>query len=146
MLDHGPEEVVAQLLIDRLLVTDPVEDKPWPVKVNDESTNEDESVTVSGYDGKIDGRSMPTGRVHSHPAVQIKVKGRDQVTARAKAKAIAHEVDENVYHAAVTLEGKTYCVQSIGRTSTFNFAGKETAVSQRNVFTLNALVTIRQTS
>lgn len=145
MLDHGPEDVVAQLLIDRGFGTDPLESRAWPVKVNDESSDVDESINVFGYEGRIDGRSMATGIVHSHPAIQIKVKGRNQLVARAKMKAIVNDLDANVYHATVTMEGGTvYCLQSLSKTSTFNWNGSETQVSQRDVYTVNYLVTVRQ--
>ena len=146
LTQHSQADILSRVLITLTLGTDPEDGSAWPVNVNSEPSKPDNCITVYDTEGRIDGRHQPTGNVQSHPGVQIRVRGKDQTTARTRIAAIAEALDQQVYRESVTIDAIIYCLQSVSRTSDPLWIGKEAPPAQRALFTLNAVITVRQTN
>lgn len=117
----------------------------WPISINSEESSPDEVITVFDTSALPHGRSQ-YGKVLCHTGIQVRIRGRDQRTAYTKALAIARKFDEDVYHNTVNISSNSYCVQSVSRMPGIPYLGKESETSQRRIFVINALVTVRQLS
>lgn len=147
LFTHPVAQIVSRLLIGLGVAVTRTSSLPsWSISVNSEEDAPDDVITVYDTGARSWGRSQTTGDQLSHPAVQIRVRGRDQKTAYDRAKLIATKLDRNVNHVSVTVGSSTYCVQSISRVPGILFFGKESETSQRRIFLINAYATIRQTA
>jgi len=144
-LDHSPADIVAQLLVDLSLGSDPTGSSAWPVFVAREPETPDNCITVFGTASKKQGRTMNDGEVQEQHGIQVSVRSGTYPTGFAKARAIAVALDESVRLNTVSLESATYTVYGVSRTSGPLDLGKE-PTTKRNVFTINATVTLRQSS
>jgi hypothetical protein len=148
ILANSPADVIAQLLIEMGLVTDPtlVPLQAWPVYVDVEPTTPDSCVTVKDTEGKDDGRTMTDGERHQHHGFQVRVRSAAPPIGFVKANAIAVALDQQVNQALVTLGSHTFIVYEITRTGDVLPIGKDTPNSKRSVFTVNCVSPIRQVS
>ena len=89
---------------------------------------------------------MITGQRQEHPGFQIGVRAANHQTGYVKAKAIAIALDEDVKYTGVTVSATTYIVYAVSRSSDVLALGKETPNSKRDLFTINATASLRQTS
>lgn len=155
-MTDGPDDVVAKLLTDLSLVTDPtwwethtVADRTdatndWPVFVSDEPANPDGTVTVYETTPQLDPKLMPTGEQALHYGITVRVRAggtTPKPTARAKAESIRVALDQTVLNANVTLNGSDYLVQSCPRAHLVP-VGWETTTSRRYLVNLNCLFVI----
>lgn len=145
LFSHQISDIVAAVLKSLGLGVLRGETGAWPISINSEESSPDNVITVYDTEARPDGRVQPTGEQLSHPAVQIRIRARTQRTAFLKAKDIAYNLDRVVYHTSVTIDGSTYCVQSISRSPSLNYIGKETTSTQRDLYTINAYVVAYQT-
>lgn len=141
-LTHSPADIVRKLLIDKSLGATPAEGAVWPVYATREPDSPDSTITVYDTAGRLDGRVMVSGQVQEHPGIQIRVRDADSAAGFKKAKAVATALSEDVLRTMVTIGANTYEVQAISRTSGVFALGKETLTSKRNVFTINATVSL----
>lgn len=147
-LDHSPAEVVCNLLIGLGLGTDPTADEAWPIFTTQEPDGPDvpdSVITVYDTAGRQHGRSQVDGEVQEHRGVMIRVRDANHPDGHAKANEIAIALDETVYQDAVVVGAATYLVHAISRAGSINVLGKE-PTSNRNLFTINALVSLKQTT
>lgn len=145
LFDHSVADITSVLLKDLSLGVLRGTAGNWPISTNSEENKPDDVITIYDTEPIYHGRAQYTGDKLSHPGIQIRVRGRDQRTAYRKAKAIAVKIDREVNHETVEVDSNTYCVQSISRQTSIKYLGKEDG-SQRHIFTMDALVTIRQLS
>ena len=87
---------------------------------------------------------MSSGQVQEHPGIQVRVRGVSHPIGYAKAKAIATALDESVSYAGVSINGASYRIHAVSRTSDVLDWGKDVPRSNLNIFTVNATVSIRQ--
>lgn len=151
-LTHSPARVVRQMLVDLGLGVAGDYDQTgrytggdWPVFAASEPDLPDECLTVYDTTPIDDGSIMIDGERQEHQGVQIRVRAREHDAGWLKARAVAVALDESVYDETVTIDGTTYLVMSANRQGGIAVLGKE-PTSRRNLFTLNALVTMYQTS
>lgn len=148
--NHMTEDIVAQLLMDLGVGTDPVDDLDWPVFSTQEPDLPDDCITVYGTEGTKQGRNSFSGEVWMNPGVQLRVRSALPEKGGLKCKEIEEAID-GVYDRSVSLDPPTgtgtdvYLVHDVSRQGGAIPLGKESPSSRRNVFTINALVSLRQT-
>lgn len=161
LLQHSPADVVRRMLIDLSLGTDP-DARPvgaWPVYASGEpgagkpvgtaSTAKtgvpDSIITVYDTLGRQNGRIQFSGEIQEHHGFQVRVRAAGHSAGYAKARAIADGLDKSVYLRTVAIGASRYLVYAVTRTGDVLALGKE-PTSGRRIFTINALVTVRQTA
>lgn len=145
-LTHSPADIVRYLLIAHGQGTLPVAGSAasWQIWADGEPSTPDSSVTVYNTSGTLDGRSQINGEMFEHYGVQIRVRSVRPDTGWTKIKQIVSVVDEQIYRDTVVIASSEYLVQTITRKGGVLALGKETSVSKRNLFTVNAVVSLRQ--
>jgi hypothetical protein len=151
VLSHSPADVVAALIVSLGGGTDPLEDaaeqarSSWPVKVSRTPDRPDQVLVVTDTAGRDLARPHPVGRRAQLYGVQIKVRACTHAAGWAKASSLAEllSLGANVYDAQVALGEAAYVVHSVQFTGPALALGAESG-TERRLFTLNALVGIRQ--
>ena len=145
-LDHSPSQIIRQMLVDLSLGTLPSEDDDWPIFATNEPDTPDSVITVYDTLGKLDGRTQVDGKLQIHHGFQVRIRDANTRNGYSKANAIAIALDESTYQETVTISDSIYLVHSVSRTTDVLPIGKETPTSKRNIFTINATATLRQTA
>ena len=148
ILTHSPADVVRRVLIALGLGTDPSlsPQQSWPVFSDGEPDRPDSVITVYDTAGKRKGRTMTDGEVQEYHGIQIRIRSSAHSAGYLKARALAIALDGDVYQETVTIGSKTYLIHQLSRTSDVLRLGKESPVSKRCLFTINALAMVRQTN
>ena len=146
-LVHSPADIVAQLLIDLGLGTDPTTNGTWPIYVGREPTIPDNCITVYDTAGVDDGRSMIDGETWNHYGFQVRVRSVDHRTGWVKADTISSTMAMNVLRTSTTITDSdgtktNYRIQCIARIGDTLKLGKEVPTSKRDIFTVNATMTL----
>jgi hypothetical protein len=144
-LARSPADVVRWLLILLDLGTDPEDADSWPIHASSEPDSPDNLITVYDTAGMTDGRVHRTGETAEHRGVMVQVRGTDQPTAWVKSDAIREALDEQVHNLLVTIDDEEYVVYAVTRHSGPLSLGREPN-TDRFLFTLNAVVTVKQLS
>jgi hypothetical protein len=147
LLDHTPSDVVRRLLIDLGQGSD---GGTWPVYSTNEPDSPDDCITVYDTTGRDYGRDH-LGERSEHPGIQVRIRASDAYDGFKKAQAVAVAMDRVVRQTvdldALVGTGITqYFVYEISRTGNVLPLGKEMPASERTLFTINAVVTLRQTN
>ena len=145
-LAHSPADVVRYLLINESQGTLPSDDDDWPVFADGEPDSPDSVITVYNIPGRQHGRVMYSGERQEHHGVEVRIRDPDSQDGYAKARAIAVALDESVRLSSVTIGASVYLVYSVSRLGDVIALGKEVPSSKRNLFTINAIVALRQTT
>jgi hypothetical protein len=116
----------------------------WPVFVAGEPPTPDNVVTVYNTLGKDEGRSQVDGERQEHHGIQVRIRGATHDIGYRKARAIATALDRSVYQEGVDIDEFSYLVHCVSRTGDVLDLGSETPESKRQVFTINALVSLRE--
>lgn len=145
-MNNSQAEVVAQLLIDMELGTDPLQQQPWPVQATGEPDSPDDCITVYDQDGTSDGRTMVDGEALLHRGLQIRVRSSEHPEGWQKANDIRERLAAEVNMAAVRIGTAAYTVACVARIGPVRPLGKETPSTKRSLFTLNAVAHVRETS
>lgn len=142
-VDHSPADIIRWLLISQGRGTDPGDSDDWPIFSSSEPSIPDNCVTTYDTSGVLQGRIQYSGEMSEHFGFQIRVRGKDHVTAWRKANELKTHLDQGVLLDTVNINSSIYLVEAITRSGGILALGKETN-SQRLVFTLNATVALRQ--
>jgi hypothetical protein len=142
-LTHSPADIIGALLVSLGLGTDPEADDSWPVNVVNEPTSPDSCITVYDTSGRTEGRFQTSGETQEHQGIQIRVRAAEHAVGWTKIHAILNAIDTGVYDATVAVESESYLVHNVTRTGGVLSLGKEDS-SDRRLFTLNAIVSVRQ--
>lgn len=145
-LVHSPADIVRRALVTLGLGTLPTASGSWPIAVSQEPDTPDEAITLYDTSGRIDGRTHVDGEIQEFPGLQVRVRSANPVTGYTKAQAIAVALDQSIRLTNVTIGANVYKIYAITRTGTVNAIGKEIETSKRNLFTINAVASIRQTT
>jgi len=141
-LTHSPADIVRSLLVDLGHGTVPSAGSTWPVFVGNEPNSPDDAITVYDTTSRMDGRTQVDGQQHEHHGVQIRIRNGNHVDGYTKARAIAVALDETAYQNTVTISSTSYTVQCVSRVGGVIALGKDTPNTRRNLFTINALVSV----
>lgn len=145
-LDHSPAKVIKEMLIDLSSGSaTSLLDSDWSVYVSSIPDSPDKIVVVTDTTGKDDGRSMIDGYRMVNHGFQILIRSQTFPEGYQKANEIAIDLD-GVVRRTVVIGSSVYLVHSISRVGDVIAVGTEVPASQRQLFTINARVTLDQTS
>lgn len=165
-LHHSPSDIIRHLLIQLGVGSnpDPSPIDPWPIFESSEPEVPDEIITVLGQKGKTYGRNQLTGETIEKPGVQFRIRATVSNSAFQKASELAAVLDQEILNSVVVVaDVKTgisyvYVVENVNRShgSAINCGnvvplGKSSPAtpgitapsSTRNLFTINAIVSVR---
>lgn len=156
-LTHSPAEVIKNLLIKKGLasasaVTDwdarrAYSGSAWPAFADGEPDTPDRCVTVYDTAGAAHGKRMTDGESEESAGIQVRVRSDKHAAGWQKAQTIAVNLDSNVtYGDQVDIGTSVYNVYAVTRTGPVLQLGRDAPNSDRRLFTINALVRIRQVS
>ncbi len=151
-LTHSPADVVRTLLIDLSLATAPSASGSWPAYVDQEPDAPDNVITVTDSAGIRQGRFMADGEVQEKHGFQIRIRSNDHYEGYEKSRDIAVALDESVNLTTVSVGddagtgSDSYLIQCISGRGSILRLGKDTPRTKLNLFTINALVTLKQTT
>lgn len=147
LLNHSPAEIIQQLLID-LGHGESVDftgtGTDYVVYHGSMPDVIEDCICVTDTEGILHLRDMATGGRQEHHGFQVRLRNTSITVGGQTARNIAQAFDATVYQNTVTIEGSTYCVQSITRTSPVIYIGPEVGTSRRHLFSVNAIVSVRQ--
>lgn len=143
-LIHSPADIIRYLLISQGKGSEPSDDLDWPMFTSSEPTIPDNCITTYDTSGVLQGRIQYSGEMVEHYGFQIRVRGSDHNTAWRKMNDIKTQMDQGVRLDTVNINSSIYLVEAITRSGGILALGKESPTSQRLVFTLNAIVALRQ--
>lgn len=145
-MTNSPAEVVRALLISLGMGTDPASETSWPIFSTGEPDTPDNCITVYDTPGIGDGRSMVDGELFTHYGFQVRVRAITALVGWQKANAIRTAMAQSVSKMRVSVDSSRYYVQCIAKIGNVLPLGRDTGNSRRYLFTLNAVVPIRQIS
>lgn len=140
ILTDLPSDIVAQLLIDGGIGNEHGSNI-WPVGAAEEPSDPDNCITVFDTEPQSDGSEMVTSEEMQHDGIQVRVRSSSPPVGQAKMAAIANFLS-SVYNRDVVLDGGTYLVECLTRTSGPISLGKDVTNTKRNLFTLNLIACI----
>ena len=141
-LGHSPADIVRYLLVDLSRGTLPEDETTWPIYVSQEPDSPDSCITVYDTSGILEGRAQISGEIQEHYGIQIKVRAASPTVAYTKIAEINSWIDESVRNNSVTIESSQYLVYAITRKGGILSLGKELSASKRNLYTVNAIVSL----
>ena len=144
-MTHSPADVLRKLLVSLGHGTMPSAAGSWPVSVAQEPDDPDDDMTLYDEIGRKDGRAMASGEVYEHHGVQLQLRAAKFTDGYTKVSGVVGALDQDVEAAGVTIDTSTYVVYAVSRTGTINYLGHEPE-SRRHIWTVNLLVSIRQTA
>lgn len=151
-LNHSQAHIIRDLLVVLGLGTDPGDNDSWPIYVGREPNTPDSVVTVYNTTPILSGRRAVDGIVMEHYGIQVRVRDADPRDGFNKAEDLKTAMDETIALNNVTIEdtdgtgSSTYKVYTVNRKSGIHDLGKQVDSSKRNLFTINAVVALRQTA
>lgn len=149
-ITYSPAEVIARLLVELGNGVDPDDYSQsgsatqWPIYDANEPDLPDNCITVFDTSPVSDGRSMIDGETFDHFGIQIKIRSKDHRTGWTKANLLHESISKSVYQESITISGVAYLVHCISRISNVLVLGKSDEKTNRRMFTLNALVSLKQ--
>ncbi|KKN23035.1 hypothetical protein LCGC14_0909060 [marine sediment metagenome] len=150
-LAHSPADILRNLIIDLGDGSTPSDDSAWPVYVGQEPNSPDSLITCYDTAGEIQGKTHIDGEVQERYGVQIRVRDASFPNGQKKAREIAVALDVVALNAVVVSDvvgtgDDTYLVYAVTRRSGPLSLGKATPTSKMNLFTINVVVALRQTT
>ncbi len=133
------------MLIDLGAGTLPSAASAWPIGLGQSSDKPDNAIVIFNTTGKNEGRRQDDGQMQERYGVQILIRSGSEATGYSKANEIAALLDgstNNVFNIAI--DSSNYTVYGVDRTGTINTLGKNEPLSNRNHFTINATIALRQ--
>lgn len=144
-MTHSPARVLAKLLVDLAMGTDPTAGTDWPVYTDGEPSSPDNTITTFNKDGGQTVRFMPTGTFDGPAGVQVRVRAKDNPTGWVKTDSLATAL-AGVYRRSVTVGTSVYQVHCLSQMGNVLSLGKEAPTSKRNLFTVNMVMSVQQCS
>ncbi len=145
-LDHSPADIVRWLLISEGEGTEPIANSDWPINSSSEPESPDNCITTYDTSGILNGRIQKTGSMVEHYGFQIRVRGTNHRDVWRKINDLKEIIDRGIRLTTINIESSIYLVHAITRSGGVLALGKESPTSQRLVFTLNAIVALKQLS
>ena len=150
-LTHSPAQIIRELLVQLELGVLPSDGGSWPIYVSSIPDSPDNVITIIDTLGFSDGRIQTDGEAVEHPGFQVTVRAANHQTGWEKANDIRVVLSETVLHNTVSIldnvgTGESiYTVHAVSKIGGIIALGKELPTSKRNLFTINAVVALRQT-
>lgn len=143
LLQHPPAEIVQALLALLGVGVVPPTAGQWPIYSPTEPDSPDNVMTIGNTAGRDDGSNHVTGEHTIHHGVQIRVRSSTSSVGFVQANAVLVALNKYSSNVQVVIDSATYLVQKVSTVGDVIPLGKEAPTSQRFLFTLNALVSVR---
>lgn len=142
-LNHLPSLILREYLIkpDLGIGTDPDDDSAWPIYAPKEPDGADNLILVTDTAGVSKGRTSPDAERDEVYGIFVRLRSADH-TGGSRAWTLAMALD-NIDNEVVVLDGTSYIIRSVQRTSPVIPLGENVPNSRRYVFTVNALASVR---
>lgn len=140
---HSPADIVRQALVSGGLGTSPEDELAWPVSFAGERSSPDELITVYDTEGSDLGRNSKDYERSVYQGILVRIRSSTPRSGHVKSEAV-REFLNNIQHLVVTIDSDSYCLQTVILRSGPLALGKDSPTSKRNLFTINALVYVRQ--
>lgn len=144
-LEDSPAAVIAQLIIDLGLATDPLSSGSWPVSVDSELDSPDNVLCLTNTEAELSGRVQVTGQMSELWGIQLKIRAADPQTGYAKANAMAVAFDQTIRRNWTAIGSNVYMIGAVTRKGSVLYVGREGSATKRHIYTINAIVDIIQT-
>lgn len=144
-LTHSPADVLRYLLVSLGGGTLPAASGSWPIHVSNEPTSPDSVITCYDTSGILNGRIQVTGEMVEHHGIQIRIRSATPAAGYTKANAIKILLDSSINRDSVNIDGSEYLVHAVTRQGGIANIGRNVPTSKLNIFTLNAIIALRQT-
>lgn len=141
-LAHGPDDVIARLLIGAGCATEPSAESAWPVYVSSEPNLPDNCLFTKETAGRLLGFSMPDSEQTEFYGIQVKIRAKDYPTGYPRYNLVKLAIDQ-CKATTVTVGVNTYEVTTV-RTGVVPL-GYNNPKDRRWAVYLNILASIRQT-
>ena len=141
--EHSTAEVIRAALVQLVLGTNPAANAAWPIYASGEPSSPDNCLTVYDTAGSTEGRHHVDGMVQEHPGIQVRIRSSGYRVGWTKANSVSIALDQ-INYASVVIGTKTYEVYSVTRSGNIIYVGNESSTSKRQIFTVNAVVALRQ--
>lgn len=151
-LTHSPADILRRLLISLGHGTAPSDDGLWPIYTGTLPDSPDSAVLITDTAGTSEGRRQHDGETQEKHGIQILLRDGNRPDGFEKARAIGVALDTSIRLDTVTLANNTgtgdstYLIYMVGTRSGPFALGQEKPGSKRYLFTINALMKLRQTS
>lgn len=142
-LTNSPADIVAYLLAELGAGSLPTANTSWPIYAGGEPDLPDNCITVYDTEGSDHGRNMVTGEVMGHQGIQIRVRANTHNVGWARADLLSSYLAD-VRQRTVSISGVAYTVACFARIGDVIAIGRDRPQGSRRVFTLNALVDVKQ--
>lgn len=138
----SPADIIAYLLVERSLGSDPDDSVAWPVFANIAPDTPDNVVTVSDTTGTTSFRTMPDGATNEKYGIQVMVRGRTQPVTWVKIDEIQRDLTRGLYGFSFTQDSVSYTVKKLVLFSPIIRMGLEKPASKRFLYSLNFLALV----
>lgn len=145
LLAHSPAEIVRDWMVLRGLGTTPAQggDQPeWPIYVDGLVPTPNDAIGITDTTG-IKYATDAYGNANEHFGIQVMVRGGTRRPAWVKANAICDAFDKLLASTTVTINGISYCLGKIRRTSSSPIRMPPEQGNSRRMFSINAYVFVR---
>ena len=150
VLEHSQADIVRHVLIAINHGTLPSGNEPWPIYVDNEPDAPDNCITITNTPSRDFGRDAIQYDRQEYHGIQIRIRAATSPLGRNKARRLAIALDAEIIQHTIALpkvpgvEEADYLIHSVTRTGDVLSLGKEVPNTKRHLFTLNAIVAIRQ--
>ena len=150
-LDHSPDDIIRNLIIDLGDGTAPDDGSNWPVYCRKEPDTPEDVITVYQAANVLHGKEHPTGVMAEHYGAQVRVRAADYYTGWDKIQNIAVSLDgvtpREVEVGDVAGTGSaTYTVYAVTRRSGPAHIRDSRQPHKLDLFTFNVIAAITQTT
>ena len=151
-LTHSPADVLRYALINAGGGSLPSSGSSWPIGCWQENETPDNVITLYDTSGNLDGRFQTDGEMQEHPGIQIRVRSANPLDGNTKIRQLMEIVDKGIRLTTVMIENpigtavSTYVIYAVTRIGTVLSIGKDTPQTKRSLFTVNMIISLRQTS
>lgn len=143
-LTHSPAKVLQYFLVGQLVGSLPEDNDDWPIYCGQVPDAGDSIMAVLNTTSKLEGRLQYTGETQQHYGVQIIVRAPSSPAGWTKANTLMSVLDLATLE-AVTVSSTPYTLYSISHNGAIA-VGKDVGSSRRYLFTVNAMVALRENS
>lgn len=145
---HSPADVARWALVQAGAGTDPTLStlQEWPIFTDRENDAVDDCITIYNTAGKVQGRTHNDGEMQLQHGVQVRIRSTDPKSGHTRSRFVAEIMDKTIYDAIVDIDTSQYRLHAFTRTTDVIPLGKEVGSTKRNLFTINATISLRQLS
>jgi hypothetical protein len=145
---HSVPRIIARALIARAVGVEPLtrgnSNTAFPIYAPDEPPTPDNVITVLGTQGVSKGRLMTNGEVQLKHGIQVRVRAATDRLGSNKANEVFYTLTQVISKDSVTLDGTTYTIHCLSNVLEPFHLGKQKPTDKLDIWTINALATVRQ--